>query len=174
MLARRRFLATALSFSALALLPHRARAASERTLAFDNLHTGEKISATFWADGNHLKDGCAAINKVLRDHRSGEIATISTELLDLLYLLDIKLESSKPYEVISGYRSPATNESLARAGNGVSHNSLHMKGMAIDIRVAGRSLVALRDTAMTLKGGGVGYYPKSDFVHVDVGRIRYW
>ena len=96
--------------------------------------------------------------------------------LDVLALLRKRLESAESFEVISGYRSPATNARLREAheNSGVASRSLHMQGMAIDIRLNGRSLSALRDTALSLRAGGVGYYPASDFVHVDVGRIRRW
>lgn len=151
-----------------------ASASRGRTLAFANLHTGEELTATYWAEGHHLPIPCRRIDRLLRDHRTGEVAPISTRLLDLLYALSVRLPNDAPFKVISGYRSPRTNTRLARAGRGVARNSLHTRGMAIDIRVPGCSLKRLHATAVALKLGGVGFYPKSGFVHVDVGRVRYW
>ena len=172
---RRQFLAAALGLAAGAgLTDARASIAPQRALSFDNLHTGEKLTAVYWADGRHLPDACQKIDHVLRDYRSGEVAAIAPPLLDLLYVLRTKLGGEAPFEVISGYRSPATNASMVKPGSGVASNSLHTHGMAIDIRMPDCKLTRLRDTAMALKLGGVGYYPKSDFVHVDIGRVRYW
>ncbi len=145
-----------------------------RRLAFDNLHTGEKIHTEYWADGTYIPDALKAINRVLRDFRTGDIHPIETRLLDLLVLLRAKLETEASLQIISGYRSPETNAALHEKSSGVASSSLHMDGMAIDIRIAGRQLVKVRDAAIFLAAGGVGYYPKSDFVHVDVGRVRRW
>ena len=106
--------------------------------------------------------------------RSGEVHQIEPKLLDLLALLRARLETIEPLSVISGYRSPKTNAALHEASSGVASNSLHMQGMAIDIRVPGRALAAARTAALDMRVGGVGYYPKSNFVHVDVGRVRRW
>jgi uncharacterized protein YcbK (DUF882 family) len=95
-------------------------------------------------------------------------------LLDVLHQLSAKLEAGQPFQVISGYRSPKTNARLARSGSGVAHHSLHMQGKAIDIRAPGIELSNLRDAAKSLGRGGVGYYPASDFVHVDIGPVRHW
>ena len=111
---------------------------------------------------------------MLRDFRTGEARQIDRRLLDLLWRLRTALDTTEPYEVISGYRSPKTNAMLRREGRGVSRVSLHMQAMAIDVRVPGCSLTALRDAALALRLGGVGYYGSSDFVHVDVGRVRFW
>jgi uncharacterized protein YcbK (DUF882 family) len=146
----------------------------ERSLRFYNTHTGERLAATYWARGQYLSDGLEEINHILRDHRSGEIARIDPELLDLLHVLHGKLPAKGPFHVISGYRSPATNAQLRSQSSGVAKKSLHMKGMAIDIRLPGVELKELRRAAVQLRGGGVGYYAKSNFVHVDVGRVRYW
>jgi len=152
----------------------RAGIAPARSLSFNNLHTGERLTTVYWSDGHHQAKACRDIDWVLRDHRSGDVAAMASPLLDLLYVLGAKLGSDIPFDVISGYRSPATNASMARPGSGVATNSLHTRGMAIDIRVPGCSLTRLRDEAAALKLGGVGYYPKSGFVHVDIGRVRYW
>jgi uncharacterized protein YcbK (DUF882 family) len=147
-----------------------------RRLAFDNLHTGEKLKVEYWAEGQYLQDALAQVNHVLRDFRSGEVHPITPRLLDLLSMLQARLETSEPVSIISGYRSPATNAMLRgeHEHSGVATKSLHMQGMAIDLRIAGRSLAAVRTAALAQRLGGVGYYPQSDFVHVDVGRVRAW
>ncbi|MCP5367202.1 MAG: DUF882 domain-containing protein [Hyphomicrobiales bacterium] len=154
--------------------PRPAAAAGDRTLAYLNLHTGEKVTATYWADGAYLDDGLGEMDRVLRDFRTGEVTDMDRRLYDLLHALRRRLDTDAPFHVISGYRSPRTNAALAQAGGGVAKRSLHMRGMAIDIRVPGRSLKALHRAARSLRGGGVGLYPRSNFVHVDVGRVRYW
>jgi uncharacterized protein YcbK (DUF882 family) len=152
----------------------RTGAAGERRLRFHNTHTGEDACTAYWADGNYLADGLRAVNRILRDHRSGDIHPIDTGLLDLLYVLQDNVGSCKPYQVISGYRSPATNASLRRHSHGVARHSYHMRGMAIDIRLADCRLDRLHRAALALQAGGVGYYPRSDFIHVDVGPVRTW
>jgi uncharacterized protein YcbK (DUF882 family) len=149
-------------------------AGAPRKLAFYNLHTGEAFTATYWAGGHYIADQLRSIDRVLRDFRTGDIAPIDPDSLDLLHLLQRKLESNQQFHVISGYRSPKTNDMLHRASDGVASNSLHTVGKAIDIRIPGRSLADVRREALALRSGGVGYYPKSDFVHVDVGRVRSW
>ncbi len=176
-LERRRFLACA--GAALAAVPFSsAWAAIEseraRSLSFDNIHTGEKLKIEYWADGDYLPDALETIDRLLRDFRNGEVHAIEPKLLDLLAVIRTRLETGAPFEVISGYRSPATNAMLHEEHSGVAAKSLHMQGMAIDIRIADRPLSALHDLALDLRAGGVGYYPQSDFVHVDVGRVRRW
>jgi len=145
-----------------------------RGLAFRNLHTGESVDVVYRADGQLDYGALREIDWVLRDFRTGEARRVDQRLLDLLWRLRTALDTTEPYEVISGYRSPKTNAMLRSEGRGVSRVSLHMQAMAIDVRVPGCSLTALRDTALALRLGGVGYYPASDFVHVDVGRVRFW
>jgi uncharacterized protein YcbK (DUF882 family) len=152
----------------------KANASYERILRFQNTHTGEAASTVYWADGDYVNDGLATIDSVLRDHRTDEIYTMDTQLLDLLFLLQSKTESSKAYEVISGYRSPATNKALRSKSSGVAKRSYHMRGMAIDVRLPGHDLKQLQRAALDLKAGGVGYYPGSGFIHVDVGPARSW
>ena len=149
-------------------------AAPERTLSFYHLHTGEQLNATYWADGSYQQQGLAEIYNLLRDFRTGVVNPIDTQLLDLLHSLALKLDANKPFHVISGYRSPKTNAMLAKHSTGVAKHSLHMDGLAVDIRLPGRSLSSLHRAALSMKAGGVGYYPVSDFVHVDVGRVRRW
>ena len=148
--------------------------AEPRELSFRNLHTGEEIDVVYRADGQLDPGALREIDWVLRDFRTGEARPMDRRLLDLLWRLRTALVTSAPYEVISGYRSPTTNAMLARESRGVSRASLHMKAMAIDVRLPDRPLLALRDTALGLRLGGVGYYPTSNFVHVDVGRVRFW
>jgi uncharacterized protein YcbK (DUF882 family) len=146
----------------------------ERSLALYNTHTGESIKTVFWAEGSYIPPALAEINYVLRDHRNNEIKDISPMLLDLLCDINRMVDGRQPFQIISGYRSPTTNKKLAALSDGVAKHSMHLDGKAIDIRVPGRELVQVRRAALMLQGGGVGYYPKSDFVHVDVGRIRQW
>jgi uncharacterized protein YcbK (DUF882 family) len=146
----------------------------ERTLAFSHLHTGEALALSYWRDGAYLTDALAAIDRVLRDHRTGEVKAIDRRLLDLVWTLRQRMGSAEPFEVISGYRSPATNEALRKRSGGVAKRSLHMKGMAIDVRLPGSALGELRQAAIALRGGGVGNYPEANFIHVDIGRVRQW
>jgi uncharacterized protein YcbK (DUF882 family) len=149
-------------------------AAAHRALAFRNLHTGESLSVTYWTDGQYVPDSLAQLDRVLRDHRNGEVQPIDRKLFDFLAELAQALGTSGPYLVISGYRSPQTNALLARKGRGVAESSLHQLGLAIDVRLADRTLEDLRDQALALERGGVGYYPRSNFVHLDTGRVRRW
>ncbi len=153
----------------------RALQGGERRLSFYNLHTGEHLTTAYWADGAYLEDELAAVNRLLRDHRSGDISPIDRKLLDRLYGLQQQLGSNGTYHVISGYRSPVTNAKLQQASNGgVAKRSLHMQGRAIDIRLPGIELKHLRQAALSQKAGGVGYYERSNFVHLDTGRTRFW
>jgi|WetSurMetagenome_2_1015567.scaffolds.fasta_scaffold290609_2 uncharacterized protein YcbK (DUF882 family) len=177
---RRDFLAAGLAATAVCFLPYKAVAAvskvlsPERALSFDNIHTGEKMRAIYWQEGTYVPQALADINYILRDYRTGEVKEIDTDLLDLLFALHKKLESRVPFNIISGYRSPETNALLSSMSRGVVKNSLHVHGKAIDINLPGYELKTLRRAAADLRRGGVGYYPLSDFVHVDVGRIRFW
>ncbi len=171
---RRRFLKVGLGAGvALAAAPAWAFA-PVRSLKLFNLHTGESLRTVYWFNGRYLSDSLAKLNYLLRDHRSGETFAMNARLFDLLYVLTRKLETARPIEVISGYRSPATNAMLAAHSDQVARASLHTFGMAVDIRLPGRDLEDVRQAALALKAGGVGYYPVSNFVHVDVGRVRAW
>jgi uncharacterized protein YcbK (DUF882 family) len=147
---------------------------SERSLSFYNPHTGESLKTLYWSEGAYLSDALAEINHIFRDHRTDEIKPINTRLLDLLYTIHGKLRTRQPFHIISGYRCPSTNALLRAKSEMVAKNSLHMYGKAADIRLPQSDLSALRRVAVSLRGGGVGYYPKSQFVHVDVGKVRYW
>ena len=146
----------------------------EKKLSFLNLHTGERTRATYWANGRYIPEGMRAINHVLRDHRTGDRYTIDPDLFDVLYVLQHKLGTRQEFHVISAYRSPATNAKLAEQNGGVAKNSMHTHGKAIDIRLPGRKLSDLRTAALSLQMGGVGYYPSSNFVHLDTGNYRFW
>ena len=154
--------------------PSPARAAEARRLAFLNTHTGDTFADAYWEAGNYVPDAMVAINHVMRDHRSGETYAIDPRLLDQLHSLRGVVETQTPYQIISGYRSPASNAALQEGSSGVATRSLHMQGRAIDIRIRGVDTARLRDAALGLSAGGVGYYQASDFIHVDTGRVRRW
>jgi uncharacterized protein YcbK (DUF882 family) len=147
---------------------------SPKRLSFLNTHTDEKLSTVYWESGEYLPSAIEDINYILRDHRTDEVLPIDPDLLDLLHALRVRLRTRQPFYVISGYRSRQTNALLSSQSDGVARNSLHVLGKAIDIRVPGRRLPELRKAALSLKRGGVGYYPRYDFIHVDVGRVRSW
>jgi uncharacterized protein YcbK (DUF882 family) len=146
----------------------------ERKLSLLNLHTGEHLKATYWAEGQYQTSELKAINHILRDHRTGDAYHMDNDLLNLLHTLHQKMDSKQEFQVISGYRSPKTNAALNKKSSGVAKKSLHMQGKAIDIRLPGRQLADLRKAAINCQTGGVGYYPKSDFIHIDTGRVRRW
>lgn len=149
-------------------------ASGARRLSFVNTHTGDTFSDAYWEAGSYVPDAMTAINQVMRDHRSGEAHAIDPRLLDQLHTLKGLVGASAPYQIISGYRSPATNAALHEQSSGVATRSLHMDGRAIDIRVRGIDLPRLRDAALGMQAGGVGYYEASDFIHIDTGRVRRW
>lgn len=128
----------------------------------------------YWADGTYVPEVLNAANHLLRDYRNNEVHVIEPKLLDLVNLLQRGLGSTAEVQIISGYRSPASNAAMHEHSSGVAAHSLHMKGMAMDIRLADVRLDRLHDAALALQAGGVGYYPSEDFVHVDVGRVRRW
>lgn len=173
---RRHLVAGALGFAGAALLAPVAQAAATapRTLSLLNLHTGERLKATYFEGGDYVPDALAAMNNLLRDFRTGDVHPMAPNLLDLVATLQQRLESDATVHVISGYRSPKTNAALHDRSSGVATHSLHMVGEAMDIRIPGVELAHLREAALGLQRGGVGYYPASDFVHVDVGRVRRW
>ncbi len=175
-LSRRALLRDAALGAAALVVPRAVRAApaDERALAFFHTHTGERGRVVYWAGGQPVREGLAAIDHLLRDHYSGDVHAIDLRLLDLLHRLHTQLESREAFHVISGYRSAATNSALAARSGGVARRSLHMVGQAIDVRLPGCELQTLRDVALGLGGGGVGFYPGPSFVHIDVGRVRRW
>ena len=146
----------------------------ERKLSLYNIHTGESLETVYWSGGSYVGESLGEIDHVLRDFRTGDVLSMDTRLLDLLHAIRIETGGTAPFHVISGYRSPKTNAFLHANSSGVATHSLHMKGMAADICLPGRDLSSLRKVALDLGVGGVGYYPRSNFVHVDVGRVRHW
>jgi len=176
---RRGFLKAGL-FAAAALgfwTPALAEAAAPRTariVYLQNPYTGEKFTGEYWYNGRYIPSAFVDIKKLMRDHRVNEQFPIDPRLMDILYVMNNRLGVKNSYHVLSGYRSPATNARLRRNSEGVARNSLHMTGQAVDIRLPGTRLNVLRKAAMDLKSGGVGFYPRSDFVHVDTGRVRHW
>jgi uncharacterized protein YcbK (DUF882 family) len=151
-----------------------AESATVRALRFTHTHTGERLAIEYFRSGTYLPDALTTVNHFLRDFRTGDVHDIDPGLLDLLHRLTTMTESAAPFQVISGYRSPATNAMLRHRSEGVAAGSLHLKGQAIDIRLADVPLAKLRGAAVSAGRGGVGYYPASDFVHVDTGRVREW
>lgn len=145
-----------------------------RSLSLHNLHTGERVTTDFWVDGAYQPEALASIDAILRDHRCDTACTMDRHLIELLHRLSRTVDTQKPVEIISGYRSPATNEALRAKSKGVAKNSYHTRGMAADIRFADRSLADLYRAARGMKAGGVGFYGRSRFVHVDVGPVRTW
>lgn len=172
---RRELLRSAVAGLPLAAAPALARALlpGDRQLSFFHTHTGESLNLTYRQDGSYLPDSLAAIDHLLRDFRTGEIHAIDVALLDLLEGLR-ELSGGSVYEVISGYRSPVTNAMLRQRDGQVAQRSLHMQGQAIDVRLRGVATNRLREAALAMRAGGVGYYPESDFIHVDTGRVRFW
>jgi uncharacterized protein YcbK (DUF882 family) len=185
-LSRRNFLGLGAAAAVAALVPARAFAgvrnaagglAPERALSFFHTHTGERLSTAYCAGGDYIPGALQQVNTLLRDFRVNQVKPIDPALLDLLFELNGTLGTAHPFHVISGYRTAQTNAMLQERGgahSGVATHSLHMDGKAIDIRVPGVHLEQLRDAAKSLKIGGVGFYPASNFVHVDTGRVRYW
>ena len=174
---RRRFVGASIaSLACLGPLPAFAhpRKAYERSVSFRHTHTDEALNIVYWAKGQYVPDALKEINHVLRDHRTGDVKRIDPQLVDLLYAMGRRLGTSKPFEIISGYRSPATNAMLRRKSKRVAKSSFHMEGMAIDLRVPGFEPRTLAQLAREMNAGGVGYYPRTNFIHLDVGPVRSW
>jgi uncharacterized protein YcbK (DUF882 family) len=146
----------------------------ERTLRMYNTHTGESLRTVFWAEGKFVPDAMNDINKLLRDHRNNQVAQMDPKLLFLLDQVSNAVGGDSVVHIISGYRSPASNQLLADTTDGVARHSMHLDGKAIDVRIPGRNLASLHKAALHAGGGGVGYYPDSQFVHMDTGRLRHW
>ncbi len=145
-----------------------------RRLAFRNAHTGESFSGVYRVGNKYLPDAFEQINRVLRDFRTNQVHPIDRRVIDIMYSVYRKTGSNEPFEVLSGYRSPKTNNMLRKNSSGVAKKSLHMEGKAVDLRLDSFSTKRLRDLAIGVKGGGVGYYSRSDFVHLDCGDVRNW
>ena len=180
MIGRRRVLGQALGLGAAALAmgfgrPDKALAdVAPRSASLLNLHTGERFTGVYFENGRYVADALAEGMRVLRDWRTGEEHVIEPELFDILHGVRTRLETNRPFQVISGYRSPRTNAALHAKSSGVASNSQHTLGKAVDVRLDGVELRHVRKAALDLGAGGVGYYPQSNFVHVDTGRVRQW
>jgi uncharacterized protein YcbK (DUF882 family) len=179
-ISRRKLLKLGLITAVSGIIPCRTMAAvrdflyDERALCIYNLHTKEYLDIVYWKNGGYIPDALREINYIFRDHYNGSVKSIETDLLDLLYSIQQKLQCKQPFHLISGYRSPKTNAKLRRLNKRVAMNSLHIHGKAVDIRLPGHKLKILRRAAYELKGGGVGYYQRANFVHLDVGKVRFW
>jgi len=146
----------------------------ERLLSFLHTHTHERLTVPYFVDGTYLPEGLSTLNSFLKDFRTGDEHPIDPALYDILNDLRLATGSRSPFHVISAYRSPRTNALLRENGRGVARGSLHLQGRAIDVRLADVGSASLRDAAVELQRGGVGYYRGPDFVHVDTGRVRRW
>lgn len=178
MLNRRTFLAMGAAAAATTLFATPVQAAlrtrMERSVFLHNIHTGESLRTVYWHDGSYQPGAMRLVNRILRDHYSGDVHPMDPQVVDLLCVLQHKIGAHKPFQIVSGYRSPQTNAMLASLSDGVASHSLHMEGKAVDIRLEGASVRTLGRAAKSLRMGGVGQYPSSNFVHVDVGRVRTW
>lgn len=172
-LSRRGFLRCAGLGAAAVAMPAYANL-ENRSLKFVHTHTGETLTAAYLQAGAYVPDALTRINRVLRDFRTGSVCAIDPSLLDTLYELQVLANRDDPFQIICGYRSPETNLQLRKKSSGVAKHSLHMEGRAIDVRLGSFATDKLRDLAMQLKRGGVGFYADSNFVHLDTGRVRYW
>ncbi len=152
----------------------RGRLATHRALAVQNPHTGDKLNLTYFEKGRYLSDALDEISFLLRDYRTGDVHPIDPELLDQLHDLKQMLGFYQPFDVICGYRSPLTNARLHAEHSGVANNSFHIHGRAVDIRIERLDLRRVRNAAVAMHRGGVGYYPGSNFIHLDTGSFRTW
>ncbi len=175
---RRRFLKIGAIAAAAGLLPFPVVQAHcfspTRSLSLFSPYTRESFQGVYYSNGKYLPDAMEQIDHIMRDHRTGDIHWIDPDLLDILFAISQRARSKSPLNVISGYRCPATNAWLRKRSKKVARKSLHIAGQAADIRVPGIRTSSLKQVAVSIKGGGVGYYPYSRFVHVDTGPIRYW
>ncbi len=145
-----------------------------RQLRFHHTHTKERLDVTYWQQGGYVRTSLTQINELLRDFRTGEAHPIDPGLLDLLHQVYLNTGSEGEYQIISAYRPPKTNAMLRGKSKNVARRSLHMDGKAIDVRLTDMPISVVRKTALFLRQGGVGYYPESNFVHLDTGRPRFW
>jgi uncharacterized protein YcbK (DUF882 family) len=173
---RRRFLASSLCAAGLCAgsIARAAATPVEHRLSFYHIHTAEKLTVTYREHGELVLGALAEVSRYLRDFRTEQSHEIDVALLDALHELYTQFDGRGNFEVISGYRSPRTNAALRHVTTGVAENSLHIEGRAIDVRLTSAKTSALRDAAIVLARGGVGYYPQSNFVHIDTGRVRTW
>jgi uncharacterized protein YcbK (DUF882 family) len=158
----------------LVLASPRGRPRREKRLDLYNANTGESLKTVYWAEGRYFSGELKEVNYLLRDHHSDEVTAIDTHLLDLLYAINQILDIRQTVNVISAYRSPTTNAMLRRYNAGIAKDSFHIHGKAVDIRIPGMDITVVRRVALALEYGGVGYYPRSHFVHIDTGPVRSW
>lgn len=156
------------------ILPASARETIGYSISIKNAHTGETFNGVYRVGGYYVPRAFRQINRIMRDHYNNDMHPIDPRLIDVLAKLQKKCACSEPLTVLSGYRSPETNAMLRRISANVARNSFHMKGQAADIRVPGSTTSEVHQVAMSLNSGGVGYYPRRSFVHVDTGDIRHW
>ena len=154
--------------------PARGTMGEERKLSFYNTHIGEHIEVTYKKGEAYNPQALEKINYIFRDHRADKVHPIDPGLIDYLYDLLSRVDYHGEVHIISGYRSPETNKRLRNNSSGVAAGSLHMQGKALDFRLPGINTKTLRDTALGMKRGGVGYYKKLDFIQIDTGRVRFW
>jgi len=151
-----------------------AASAKARSISLFNLHTGERLRTEYWARGRYNRDALRAVNRIMRDHRTNQVFPIDVRLVEVLNIISRATGSRNGFQVVSGFRSPWSNAMLRASSSGVARNSYHTKGMAIDIRSADIPLRLLHRAATGLRAGGVGFYGRSNFIHVDVGPVRRW
>ena len=173
-LSRRKFLVLASSFMAMTASPSLIASTlsrpqfSSRKLSLFNIHTGEDFEGHYWREGHYDEKALLRLTHLLRDRRNNKELPIDPNLFDLMHKLQSTLGSNDPYHIICGYRSKESNAKMHASSKGVAKNSMHIKGKAIDLRLENTSLKELSNAARSLKAGGVGYYPKSNFVHLDI------
>ena len=179
-ISRRKFIKAGLVTIAAGIVPCRTLAAvdgllsEKRRICIDNLHSKEHADIVFWESGSYVPSALEELNHIFRDHYNGAVKEMDTALFDLLFAIQQKLKTSEPFQLISGYRSLKTNSRLRKHNKSVAKKSLHIYGKAADLRLPGKTIKELRRAAYELKAGGVGYYPDSNFVHIDVGNVRFW
>ncbi len=136
--------------------------------------TGERLDMVYWIDGEYIKDALKEVNHFMRDWRTGDVLNIDTRTIDIMAAAHNLMDVNEPYMLLSGYRSPKTNQMLRSRSRGVARNSLHLKGQAADLRLSSRSVNQMARAAMACNAGGVGKYSRSNFVHMDCGQVRSW
>jgi uncharacterized protein YcbK (DUF882 family) len=161
-------------FQTVRYTPTRSYTGETRSLSIYNTHTGERLNTVYCENGRYVPEALREVDFFFRDFRANLVKQIDPRLLDLLHTIHQSSDTSKPFNLVSGYRSPQTNAMLAMQYEGVARHSMHIEGKAADINLPGRQLSLLQRVALALRYGGVGYYPQSGFVHVDTGRVRRW